>query len=153
MAADRGLGHAEDRQVIAALDLLGEEVLVEPDELHRTAGVLENGLEELDVFDGRYMRPGGYDFAAQENALVQMAPDVGDARGMTAILIAVGKKPEEVAHRFQAVLGERLRSSLTHAFEELDGSGASDGHEEDFAPEKGAAAKSSTGGRRRVSQF
>src|SRR5205823_10326963 len=99
---------AVNGKLVAALDLLREIRLVEPDQLRPAGAVFDDSLEDLHALHGRYMRSGRYDFPAQQHRLVEVAADVGDAQRVPAVLVAERKEPDQIADNLDAVCGKRF---------------------------------------------
>src|SRR5205807_9647699 len=119
---------AVDGQAVTALDLLGEVRLVEPDQFHPAAAVLDGRLEQSHALDGRDARVRGDHVAAQQHGRIDVPAEVGDARGVTAVFVAVGEIPEQIIDGAQLVLFENLRPPRADAGEEADGGVGGDGH-------------------------
>ena len=64
--------------------------------------------------------------SAHEHGFVDVMSEVGHVGGMTAIFVAIGKKPQEIAGGSQSVFFQDFRARRADAFEETDGRGGSD---------------------------
>jgi len=121
VAVRREAGRSEDSQPVVAFDLIGEERLIEPDELDRAARIFEHRLEDFHALDRRHSGVRRNDAAADQHRLVDVVPEVGDRRRMAPVFIAIREEPEQIARRRQPMLVENFRSRRADAFEEADG--------------------------------
>ena len=99
IAVIREFRGAENRESIAALDLIGKKRLIEPDELDRACFIFEDRFEDFHALHRRELRMRGDDASPHEHSLVEMVTEVGDVGGMAAIFVAKGKEPEQIVRR------------------------------------------------------
>ena len=119
MAVIRKARRTEHGEAIAALDLIGQEGLIEPDQLDGAAAVFQRRFEDSHPLHRRDARMRGDHPAADENRRVDVVSEVGDGRWIAAIFVAVRKKPEEIARGVESVLVQDFRAPRADAFEEL----------------------------------